>query len=126
MPDPTPVIIGHCDRCGVRCRVGTPDPAARLLRESAVPHGYCVNCAVTEFFKLGTHMWPLEDLWKGSGLDANKPGDVDKALRLPHIQAAFAEVLRVGKAQVNPADIDWLEVIANWNLPFDGKEWPHA
>ena len=115
-------MIVNCSRCHVRCRTGTPDPKARLLQESAGPRGLCVNCAVTQFFKDEKYGVSLEQVMCGSDLlKTDSPKDVTKALLLPHVQQQFSEILRVGFAQVRPEDIDWLEVVANWDLPFDRK-----
>ncbi|MCE5277168.1 MAG: hypothetical protein ABFD92_16695 [Planctomycetaceae bacterium] len=116
-------MIVHCDRCHVPCRTGTPDPKARLLMLSEGPHGLCVNCAVTDFFKNEKYGVSLEQVMRGSDLDGpTDPAACPKALALPHVQKQFSEVLRVGCAQVSPDDIDWLEIIANWHLPFPKKK----
>jgi hypothetical protein len=103
--------IVHCLRCAVPCRTGKPDPEARILQISEGPCGYCVNYDVTWFF-MSTR--PLLELIKGA--DGENMGV--NALRLPHIQEQFAAVMRAGFAQVPPEAIDWLEIIANWYLPF--------
>ena len=104
-PELPPGIV-HCNRCHVRLRTGTPDPKARLLRISDTAKGFCLNCAVTDWFKTTT---TVAEILERDGIDG---------LRLPHIRKQFLAVCRVGKAQVDPKQIDWDEVIANWELPF--------
>ncbi len=111
-----PIII-HCQRCHIPCHTGKPDPEARLLQLSEGPKGLCVNCAVTQFFKDEKYGVSLEQLLRGTEVEK----DVTRALLLPHIQEQFTAILRVGCAQVVPEQIDWLEVVANWDLPFDRK-----
>jgi hypothetical protein len=66
--------------------------------------------------------WLLHGSETLTGVITRAPkGQFPKALLLPHIQAQFTEVLRAGFAQVPPEAIDWLEVVANWHLPFDPK-----
>jgi hypothetical protein len=99
-------ITCDCERCGRRCQVaGDRNPDARLLRKSAVPKGYCVNCAVTQFL---LNTYPCNML-----LDENGPG----ALRVLALQEQFADIMRVGMADAHPDEIDWEAVIANWDLP---------
>jgi len=101
--------MNSCCRCGVPCHKMPGNPEARLLRYSSDDIGYCVNCAATEFLQ---------------GLDVisyrrprDKPFDPE-CFHLPHVQAQFAKILAVGKANARPEEIDWLEVVANWHLPF--------
>jgi len=90
--------------------------------QSAGPKGLCVNCAVTQFFKDEKYGVSLEQVLRGSDeLDGTPGKEISKSLLLPHIQKQFTEILRVGHAQVTPEEIDWLEVVANWDLPFDRK-----
>ena len=84
------------------------NPDARLLRQAA--KGYCVNCAVTEVFQGTEVLQSLIELQGGP-----------EALRYEHIQQQFANVMRVGLADAFPDEIDWLEVIANWELAFPRK-----
>jgi hypothetical protein len=95
-------------RCHVLCRTGTPDEKARVFRVSATPDGYCVNCAATEFLKTTP---PICELLAA---DRSKV----EGLRLPHVQEQFGAMVAAGNGQVDPKHIDWLEVIANWELPF--------
>jgi len=47
-----------------------------------------------------------------------------QTLRHPTIQAQFAEILRVGGSEMNPDEIDWDNVIGQWNLPWPKKYRP--
>jgi len=114
-------MIVHCQRCHVPCRAGAPDPKARLLQESAGPKGLCVNCAVTQFFKDEKYGISLEHVMRGSDLDGKPGREITKSLLMPHVQEQFGAILRAGFAQVAPTEIDWLEVVANWDLPFDRR-----
>jgi hypothetical protein len=101
--------IAQCCRCGAPCRKMPGKPSARLLRYSLDSVGFCVNCAATEFLQ-GLHI-----------ISYQRPGDKPfdpKYFRLPRVQSHFAAILLSGKADAKPEEIDWLEVAANWHLPF--------
>lgn len=102
----------NCIRCGVRCRKKQGSDNAKLLRHTTSDIGYCVNCGTTSFLM-------SLDVISSSGRGA-KPFDPE-CLRLPHIQEQFIAVMAAGKADARPDEIDWLEVIANWHLPFPEK-----
>lgn len=44
--------------------------------------------------------------------------DKPEALLLPHFQKQFTELMQAGKADMKPSEIDWQEVVRNWNLPM--------
>lgn len=130
-----PVCVANCERCGIRCRVNGPgNQDARLLRLASEARGYCVNCAVAEWFQSQDMLMELLSRPRcqtcGGHRDAKLYGErkctcekpkiatAQEMLRLPHVQALFARILVAGHADVNPAQIDWDEVIANWHLPF--------
>jgi hypothetical protein len=95
--------VVNCGRCGAPCRVAGPkNPDARMLRRSAKPEGNCINCAVAEWFVL-TSLRETTD---------------PKGLLLPHIQAQFAKILKVSRADGAPEEIDWQHVVDHWHLPF--------
>ena len=100
----------RCCRCGVPCQKMPGNPEARLLRYCLDDTGYCANCAATEFLQ------GLAVIGDRSRFE-KKPFDPE-CFRLPHIQTHFAAILLTGKADARPEEIDWLKVIANWNLPF--------
>ena len=104
-------VTCKCDRCGVRLKLSVGNPDARFIRLADKPSGYCLNCVVTKFFKTSEMTDAMQCSRK------IEPG-LPEAFRLPHIQECFASVLRVGLSDADPKDIDWLEVIANWALPF--------
>ena len=96
----------NCERCGRRCRVaGKRNPKAEMLRASAVPKGYCANCAATEWLM---NTYPINLQFDESG---------PEMLRHPQIQEQFADIMRTAKADASPDEIDWDWVIANWELP---------
>lgn len=107
MPDTT-----NCARCGVRCVKQKGNAEARLLKFTTSDFGLCVNCGITAFLK-------SLDVIASPGRNG-KPFDPE-CFRLPHIQRQFAPVLSAGKADARIEEIDWLEVIANWELPFPKK-----
>ncbi len=102
--------IVQCCRCGVPCRKMPGNPEARLLTHTTDDFGFCGNCAATEFLK------GLAVIGDRSRFE-KKPFDPE-CFRLPHVQVQFAQILTTGNADTKPEEIDWLEVIANWHLPF--------
>lgn len=119
--------MGHqklttCNRCNVRLQIATERVEdARPIRKSLTARGYCPNCAITELIK-GTE--PLCDLVSDKPPLRGPPhagmGHFPEAFRLPHIQEQFERVLRAGNCEA-VGQIDWDEVIANWELPFPRK-----
>ena len=103
--DPTRTV---CTRCGDPCRVSGPkNPDARMLRRAKTPKGYCVNCAVAEWFVV---------------MEMRATTD-PKVLLQPPIQAEFAAILKVSRADGAPEEIHWQHVIDHWDLPFQtGKK----
>ena len=101
----------NCMRCGTICLRQAGNREARLLRKTT-GNGLCVNCCATEFLQ-------SLDVINDPGKD--QPAFDPECLQLPHIQKQFAAIMSVGKADARPDEIDWLEVIANWYLPFPKK-----
>ncbi len=101
--------IANCARCGVRCCKQSGNDEARLLQYTTSDFGLCVNCGVTEFLQ-------SLDVIRTPGRGA-APFD-PQSLRLEHVQRQFTAIMSAGKADARPNEIDWLEVIANWSLPF--------
>ncbi len=127
----------NCYRCGVRCRVAdTSNAEARLLRHATEPHGLCVNCGATQWLKenvgevIANQRCRKCDKHRESygrrGCACSEPDfpGIDDILRLEHIQKTFAQLMAVGKSDAKPDEIDWLEVIANWELPFPDETKP--
>ena len=129
-----PIQIANCLRCAVRLKVGPPpNPAARLLRRATKPEGLCLNCAVTEFLQncpgVGELLKnprcracgkrpsgnPFDPACKCAKPDLPPIGEV---IGSPHVQQIFRQVMAAGMADARWEDIDWLEVVANWDLPF--------
>jgi len=75
--------------------------------------GLCVNCSVIVF---------LQQLGNMHAPGALPTGDkMKEALRLPHMQEQFAAVMRAGKADANPDEIDWNRVIDLWDIEPSAK-----
>lgn len=99
--------VVHCSRCAGRCIVApTRNENARLMRHGNET-GWCAMCGITNFLQ---NCAVVSELLKQQGAEC---------LRLPHVQAQMARVLLAGGSDIRPEQIDWDEVIANWNLPFD-------
>ena len=127
--------ICHCSRCNVRLRLApTSNPNARLLKHAAIPEGLCVNCCATEWLQTTANIRSLIENPKclkcgqprkndfGPRKCECHPGEfpsVGDILQTQHIQAIFTQLLAVGYSDASPEEIDWLEVAANWELPFE-------
>ena len=102
--------ITSCQRCKAKCKI---DPKAqsnaKMLKRGKTVRGYCVNCAVHNWFR---NTYPINLTF--TTLDP-------ETLRLEYIQQQFANIMRAGNADANPDEIDWLEIIWNWNLPWKDK-----
>jgi hypothetical protein len=103
--------IVECVRCHAPCRVAS----ARNVHGRPFQYGngdgkgFCANCAVTEFL-----ISPEIDI----SYLLPEGTDIRKALRAPHIQELFGQMLKVGMADLKDAEINWNAVIENWDLPF--------
>jgi len=98
-----------CPRCGARCQVGPlPGAQAKMLRRSPTI-GLCVNCATHNFLR---NTYPVNILLAEMG---------PRGLLLPHIQQAFAAIMRVNHADAQPDEISWEQIVTNWDLPFPHK-----
>src|SRR4051812_30690884 len=107
-------ITCNCDRCGCPCQVADEpsSPEARPIRKARVAKGCCGNCAITQYIKTG----PLMDVIPGG--HNSVPGfDIGQVLRMPHVQQQFAAVFRAGHISDIAAEVDWEQVIDNWDLP---------
>jgi hypothetical protein len=101
-----------CPRCFQPCRIsGSDNVDARLMkRADSAKHGLCPNCAITSFIlDIETFRINIEKIGPGLLLE-------------PRFQHAFAELLKIGKADAKPEEIDWKTVVENWSLPFPGKK----
>lgn len=91
-----------CQRCGRPARSGsTGNPNARIMRRAKT--GVCVDCAAVLF---------LQRLDNMQGGNFGLPD----ALRHEHVQAQFANVMKAGNADADPAEINWDRVIEIWNI----------
>lgn len=100
--------IVNCERCGAQCKAGPlRGSKAKMLRYSN--KGLCVNCAVHDWLR---NTFPIN-------MQLAKYGP--KGLLLPHIQKQFAEIMGIGFADAKPDEIDWNQVVENWELPFPHK-----
>jgi len=84
--------------------------AAKTNRNST-NNRFCVDCAVTDFFK---NRSPLAEL-----LSMNPLGT--KMLLDPRVQKQFAGLMQAGNADAKPEEINWQRVVENWDLPFPTK-----
>jgi len=104
--------IINCQRCGARCRIDkVPNSKARMLKRAA-GKGLCVNCAVHDFLR---NTYPPNILLAKSG---------PKVLLYPQIQQQFVEIMKIGRADAKPDEIDWQRIVDNWELPFPQKMKP--
>ncbi len=107
----SPGAQAPCKRCGVPCRVAARhNPDARLLEYASEPDGFCPSCAATAFLR---DTEPLGELIEQQG---------PECLRLDHIREQFAAIMRVGRSDAHPDEIDWDRVIRHWDLPFPPKK----
>jgi len=126
-----PGAPAQCLRCGAACRTGRPDPKARAIRVAANA-GFCANCIVTKF------LLSIESIAefingapargsKRAGLIIRERSGVGPEIFLdrdwrhktfgPHV------VLILAHTQLPPEQIDWIEVVGNWGLPWPkGRE----
>ncbi len=106
--------IVNCQRCNKRCiGMKSQRPEARPFKHAL--QGLCTECIVSQFFQNA-------DNEEGIGFAlASAENFTPEGLRLPHIQEQFRRVLEVGMSELIFDEIDWDEVIANWDLPFPGK-----
>ena len=134
----TTIQTANCERCGVRLKVGPPpNDDARLLKRAKVPRGICVNCAATEWFQsidivrelmnnprcraCGKRKADTYDRHRQCACPAPRFAAPQEIVMLPQVQAIFAQILAAGNADAKPDEIDWLEVAANWDLPWPTK-----
>jgi hypothetical protein len=101
----------NCRRCGAKCKVDpVPGSKAKMLKRSAQPEGLCINCAVHDFLR---NTYPVNMLLAGM----RSP----ECLLLPHLQQQFADILKSGFSDAKPDEINWRQIVDNWDLPFPNK-----
>lgn len=102
--------VGECERCRIPLRVaGERNAEASMLRLAKAPTGYCIDCAVREWF------YVMRDAIR----------DLDpKELRHPWIQEQYGKIMKVANSDARPQEINWEKVIADWDLPLKGARKP--
>ena len=104
------ITVTSCQRCKAKCKIDPkPQSNAKMLKRGKTAKGYCINCAVHDWFR---NTYPINLIF--TTLDP-------ETLRLEHIQQQFAGMMKAGNSDANPDEIDWLEIIWNWDLPFKDK-----
>lgn len=104
--------ITSCQRCKAKCKIDPkPQSNAKMLKRGKTAKGFCINCAVHNWFR---NTYPANLILAGM----RNPADT---LRLEHIQQQFTNIMKVGLADACPDEIDWLEIIWNWALPWKNK-----
>lgn len=102
--------ITNCLRCGAKCKIEPiPGSKARLLKRGN-KEGLCLSCAVHDWLR---NTYPINMLLAGMQNPQN--------LLLPDIQEQFAGILKVGFSDAKPDEIDWQQIVDNWDLPFPTK-----
>lgn len=102
-------MTGNCDRCGISCRVaGAGNEDARLLRFSQIPHGFCGDCATTQWLKT---MPPICDILE------REPQRV-RMLLDERMRLQFATLMLHGNADLPSSQINWDRVVEMWEMPF--------
>lgn len=109
----------NCLRCNKELQTGTPDPKARAIRVSATT-GFCASCMITKFL---LSIEPIRDTIEGT---PRRPGKGPEVLFsgdfLKTIRPVIAGVL--AHTQMPEDQIDWIEVVGNWGMPFPKNQGP--
>lgn len=113
--------VVHCLRCQRPCRPGTPDPKARAIRRATT--GFCPDCAITHFL---LSIEPIRDTIDGTPARGDivpaREGQGPEILLAAHVRQGWAPLL--AHTQVNPDEIDWIEVVSNWRMPWPKGQEP--
>lgn len=106
----------NCLRCGRACRPGIADPKARAIVKAR--EGFCPNCMITKFL---LSIEPIRDLIEGTG---KRDGLGPEILFCPGGAAVRKQIGVVLEAtQMRASEIDYIEVVGNWGLPWPkGRE----
>ena len=122
----------NCLRCGRACRPGIADPKARAIVQAR--EGFCANCMITKFL---LSIEAIRDLIegtpargstypKGFGVPARE-GTGPEILFCPGGAAARKQIAVVLQAtQMRADEIDYIEVVGNWGLPWPKGREPKA
>jgi hypothetical protein len=108
--------LATCGRCGALGSAGKkPNPDGRLMVYAETPaNALCADCAATAFIKSVETMM--------AGIEQNGTG----VLLMPHIQAAFGQLMKVGNADARPEEINWQRVVELWELPIPKAKRAHG
>ena len=113
----------NCLRCGRACRPGIADPKARAIVHAR--EGFCPNCMITKFL---LSIESIRDLIEGTpargGLVKARDGLGPEILFCPDGAAVRQQIAVVLQAtQMRANEIDYIEVVGNWGLPWPkGRE----
>lgn len=77
-----------------------------MVYAQTAENALCADCAATAFLK-GIDVFMLSIELRGPEI-----------LLAPHVQAQFSQIMKVGKADAAPEEIDWQRVVDNWELPM--------
>lgn len=97
-----------CHRCGKKCRGRAGNPEARVFKHAKT--GTCVECTAVLFLKDLDHVHGDKLFARGK-----------ECLMAPQFQELFGHMMRVGKADAAPEELDWSRVIALWDIADDKK-----
>lgn len=76
-----------------------------MVYAQTAENALCADCAATALIKtVEALMWGIEK----NGV---------RMLLNPTVQQSFAEVMKVGRADATPEEINWQRVVENWELP---------
>ena len=100
----------NCSRCSAGCQVASKrNRNAKMLRKSAVPSGFCVNCAFHDWLR---NTYPVNML-----LDESGP----KILLYPHIREMVSGIMQSQDADAKIDEINFNLIVENWELPWAHK-----
>ena len=96
-----------CPRCDILIRAdATPGSSAKMLKRSKNTDGLCVNCALHDWLR---NTYPVNLHFAEHG---------PSALEHTHVRKQIEQIMRVGKADASPDEINWDRIVENWKLPF--------
>lgn len=98
--------ITECLRCGkplVCAPSSDGQPIHRIEKE-----GWCPECATTAW---------LKDFECSGMMGALISGYGPSCMLAPHIREGFASLFTIGKAPIPAEEVDWEQLVRNWDLP---------
>lgn len=99
-----------CSRCAKPCKVADSRKTDARVAVEANGAGLCAECISTAILK------DLFEIHEGA-FAMFKP----EHLRLQHVQQQMQAVITASGSRMPAAELDWDEVIANWDLPIPKK-----